>query len=323
MIEPIRDRLWRIEVPLPDNPLRSINSYLIRSPDRNLIIDTGLDRKECLEAILAGLDEAGADLGKTDFFVTHMHADHSALVPKLARDGSRVYFNRPDAEVFEGVSPWETILEYAGRNGFPEDELRAALQNHPGYKHGVRKIPEFTFLEDGDCVEAGDYRFRCVQTPGHSRGHTCLYEPEKKIFVSGDHILIDITPNIQCWRDGMNPLADYLASLEKVRELDVEIVLPGHRRLFRNLRERVDELKGHHERRAEEVISILSRGSQNAYRVASQMTWDLDCASWDLFPVAQKWFATGEAIAHLRFLEEKGMVSSRTEADRVTFSTRA
>jgi len=320
MIEQIQDQLWRIEVPLPGNPLKSINSYVIKSPSRNLIIDTGLDRQECLDAILAGLDEVGVDLEQTDFFITHMHADHSALVPKLAGDASKVYFNRPDAEVFEGVSPWETILEYAGRNGFPEDELRAALENHPGYKHGVTKIPDFTFLEDGDLLEIGDYRFRCVQTPGHTKGHTCLYEPEKKLFVSGDHILIDITPNIQCWRDGMNPLGDYLVSLDKVRALDIELVLPGHRRLLRNCRERIDELKRHHDDRAEEILSVLSGGTQNAYQVASGMTWDLDCASWDLFPVAQKWFATGEAIAHLRWLEERGEVFSETEANNVTFS---
>jgi glyoxylase-like metal-dependent hydrolase (beta-lactamase superfamily II) len=320
VIEQLQDHLWRIEVPLPGNPLKSINSYVIKSPSRNLIIDTGLDRQECLDAILAGLAEVDVDLDETDFFVTHMHADHSALVPKLARDGSKVYFNRPDAEIFEGVSPWETILEYAGRNGFPEDELRAALQNHPGYKHGVTKIPDFTFLEDGDPLEIGDYRFRCVQTPGHTKGHTCLYEPEKKIFVSGDHILIDITPNIGCWRDGMNPLGDYLASLDKVRALDIELVLPGHRRLLRNCRERIDELKRHHDRRADEILSVLSGGAQSAYQIASGMTWDLDYASWDSFPVAQKWFATGEAIAHLRWLEERGQVCSKTEENNVTFS---
>ena len=320
MIEQIQDHLWRIEVPLPGNPLKSINSYVIKSPSRNLIIDTGLDRQECLDAILAGLDEVDVDLDETDFFVTHMHADHSALVPKLARDGSKIYFNRLDAEVFEGVSPWETILEYAGKNGFPEDELRAALENHPGYKHGVTKIPDFTFLEDGDPLEIGDYRFRCVQTPGHTKGHTCLYEPEKKIFVSGDHILIDITPNIGCWRDGMNPLGDYLESLDKVRALDIELVLPGHRRLLRNCRERIDELKRHHDKRADEILSVLSGGAQNAYQIASGMTWDLDYASWDSFPVAQKWFATGEAIAHLRWLEERGEVRTETEANNVTFS---
>ena len=76
-------------------------------------------------------------------------------------------------------------------------------------------------------------------------------------------------------------------------------------RLFRNCRERIDELKHHHEVRAEEALSVLGRGSQNAYQIASGMTRDLDYDSWALFPVAQKWFATGEAIAHLKTALEK------------------
>jgi hypothetical protein len=38
------------------------------------------------------------------------------------------------------------------------------------------------------------------------------------------------------------------------------------------------------------------------------MTWDLSYDSWDLFPVAQKWFAAGEALAHLKYLETRGIV---------------
>jgi glyoxylase-like metal-dependent hydrolase (beta-lactamase superfamily II) len=322
MIEQIQEDLWRIEVPLPGNPLKSINAYYVKGEPRSLLIDTGLDRKVCLDAIRSGLDAVGADPDKTDFFITHMHADHSALVPKLARESSRVYFNGPDAEVFKEIGHWEVILRYAGRNGFPEDELRAALQNHPGYKHGATKIPDLTLLEDGDRIEVGNYRFTCVQTPGHTRGHMCLFEPEKRILLSGDHILIDITPNIQCWREEMNPLDDYLASLDKVYALEVDLVLPGHRRLFRNCRERIDELKAHHERRADEALGVLGEGSRDAYQVASQMTWDLDYASWEHFPVAQKWFATGEAIAHLMYLEGKGEVSRNLEANNVTFSRR-
>ena len=64
----------------------------------------------------------------------------------------------------------------------------------------------------------------------------------KKILISGDHILSDITPNIQCWSDQEDPLKNYLASLDKVYQLDVDLVLPGHRRVFKNFRERISEL---------------------------------------------------------------------------------
>jgi glyoxylase-like metal-dependent hydrolase (beta-lactamase superfamily II) len=128
----------------------------------------------------------------------------------------------------------------------------------------------------------------------------CLYEPDKKILVAGDHILIDITPNIQCWTDEQNPLQDYLTSLDKVNDMEIDLVLPGHRRVITDHRKRIAELKEHHRARLEEVLSILEDHPQTAFEVASQMTWDLDADSWEDFPRAQKWFATGEAIAHLR-----------------------
>ena len=71
---------------------------------------------------------------------------------------------------------------------------------------------------------------------------------------------------------------------------------------------RNQELKKHHASRLDEVLAILDNGTMSAYKVASQMTWDIDCERWDQFPVAQKWFATGEALAHLRYLEEEKKV---------------
>lgn len=112
----------------------------------------------------------------------------------------------------------------------------------------------------------------------------------------------------------------YLASLDRVYELEANFVLPGHRHLFRNHRERVEELKRHHQKRAGEILVILENSSKNAFQVAAEMTWDIECESWDLFPLTQKWFATGEAIAHLGYLEEKGMVLSKKEAQMIAYS---
>jgi glyoxylase-like metal-dependent hydrolase (beta-lactamase superfamily II) len=319
MVEEVLPNLFRIEIPLPGSPLKSLNSYLIRGPQRNLIIDTGMNRKECLEAMQAGLQDLGVDLEQTDFFITHMHADHSGLVARLAPDTSTIYFNRPDAKSFEGRGGWESMLQYGGRNGFPEDELRAALHNHPGYKYSPDRIPELTILEDGDAVNCGDYRFTCVQTPGHTRGHMCLYEPVRKILVCGDHILGDITPNIQSWSGQENPLKSYLESLDRVYALEVDLALPGHRSLVRNCKERIDELKRHHQERANEVLSLLGKQGKHAFQVASEMTWDIDCESWELFPVSQKWFATGEAIAHLIYLEDKGMIFRADDGETIMY----
>jgi len=309
--------LFRLKIPLPESPLKYLNSYVIRDSERSMIIDTGLNRAECLEAMQAGLRQVGIDLKKTDIFITHLHADHFGLVGKLATDASDVYFSRPEKELMESWEGFGAMIAYAGRNGFPENELRAALDKHPGAKYGSEWIPELKVLEDGDEIHVGDYHFKCVTTPGHTMGHTCLYEAAKKFLVAGDHILIDITPNIQCWSDKQNPLKHYLASLDKVAGLQIDLVLPGHRRLIKNPATRIEELKAHHRRRLDEVLTILEERSMTAFEVAARMTWDLKYDDWNDFPVAQRWFATGEAISHLRYLEEAGKVLRGTQ-DKLT-----
>ncbi|MFZ0946362.1 MAG: MBL fold metallo-hydrolase [Syntrophobacteraceae bacterium] len=320
MVEEILPNLYLIKIPLPGSPLGWLNSYVIKGPDRNLVIDTGLNRRECLEAMQAGLGEIEVDLKKTDFYITHMHADHIGLAPILAKDTSTVYINRPDKEYMENWIGWDAIIGFAGLNGLSAKELQAALSNHPAYKYGIDVPAEASAVDEGDTFRYGGYCFQAVATPGHTRGHTCLYEPEKKVLVSGDHILFDITPNITCWTEKGNPLKSYLASLDKIYGMQVDLVLPGHRGALGNCRSRITELKEHHRSRLEEALSILKQGPKNAYEVASMMTWDIECDSWEAFPASQKYFATAEAVAHLRYLEDSGQIFRENKAGSIVFS---
>jgi glyoxylase-like metal-dependent hydrolase (beta-lactamase superfamily II) len=320
MIEEILANLYKIEIPLPKSPLKALNSYVIKSTERNLIIDTGWDQKECMNAMQAGLRELGVDIRKTDFFITHLHADHFGLVSNLMADTSKIYFNQPDVDRFRSGFRLDDFVNFARLNGYPENELQATLQSHPGLKFRAKEGLTFHILKEGDTISIGDYVFECIETPGHTWGHMCLYEPNKKIFVAGDHILNDITPNIQLWSDEWDPLKEYLTSLDKVYELDIELVLPGHRGIFKSCKERIQELKQHHQKRLDEIIFILEKGDKNAFQVASEMSWDIICDSWDLFPVSQKWFATGEAIAHLKYLKEKEIIRKEMREQRIVFS---
>jgi glyoxylase-like metal-dependent hydrolase (beta-lactamase superfamily II) len=322
MTEEVLPDLYKIEVPLPRNPLKALNSYVIKSQKRNMIVDTGMNREECMTAMNFALKELDVDLDKTDFFITHMHADHLGLVSALATDTSTIFLNQQDADIVmlaRNPEYWYAGLRFASLNGFPEKELKEALEKHPGYRYSAKGNVKFTIPTEGTVIDVGDYRFKYVETPGHTEGHTCLYEPDKKILVAGDHILLDITPNISLWNYEHNLLEQYMTSLDKVYRLDVRLVLPGHRRIFRDSRKRIRELKEHHQTRIEEILSILDKGAKTAYQIASQMSWDLDCGSWDLFPVSQKWFATGEAIAHLKYLDEKGTIKRETSGDRIKF----
>jgi glyoxylase-like metal-dependent hydrolase (beta-lactamase superfamily II) len=323
VIEEVATDLYKVEVPLPDNLLRSINSYIVKASDRDLIIDPGMNREECLNVMRTSLKKLKVDLRRTDFFITHLHVDHFSLVLKLATEESTIYFNRPDMGIVDRIRRGtfrEDMAHFSLVSGFPEDELKKILDpGADGYYKSERDLP-FKMMEDEDIINTGDYVFKCLRTSGHTEGHTCLFEPNQKMLICGDHLLEDITPSIQSRSDEGNPLEKYLESLDRVYDLDIDLVLPGHRGVFRGCKERVTELKKHHQERADQVIAILEKGSQDAYQVASQMTWNVNCDSWDFFPVLQRWFAAGEATAHLKYLEGKGTVRKEIKRQKIVYS---
>jgi glyoxylase-like metal-dependent hydrolase (beta-lactamase superfamily II) len=313
-IHPNYPDLYRITVSLPGNPLKSLNSYVLIGTDRNLIIDTGFNLPESLEDLRGGIRELGLDMGRTDIFLTHFHADHCGLVPKIVSPDSVVYMNEADRDLFDDVmdntdDSWARVGRRLLNEGYPKDELERTQAANPAKKY----LPEATFASvpvvDGTRLSYGDFRLECVWTPGHTPGHVCLYDKAKGIFFSGDHVLFDITPNITAWVTLPNSLQHYLNSLLRVRNYPVRVTLTGHRENNGVLSERVDQLVAHHQNRLADVENILeNRPGLNGYEVASCMKWDIRAKNWAAFPPGQRWFAVGEALSHLSYLVNLGKV---------------
>jgi glyoxylase-like metal-dependent hydrolase (beta-lactamase superfamily II) len=324
-MEEILPHLYRVVVPLPRNPLKEVNSYILTSDDRNLIIDTGMNRPECLEVLTAGIKEIGIDLEKTDIIATHYHADHQGLVATFLKDGSSAFMGEKDAAAMNlGATTHARKMpmgDYAALSGFPEEVLLEAQKNHPGFKYGPQTTVDYIPVNEEKTFHVGDFSLNVIETPGHTEGHIALYEPNRKIFFSGDHVLGDITPNIQAWTDDYDPLDLYINSLKKVHNLDVDMCYPAHRSFIPDLKKRVSELMEHHRTRANEVIDILEGKTLSSYETAGLMSWDIVAKSWDDFPVMQKWFATGEAIAHLRYLENKDCIRREMVDGKIFYTT--
>jgi glyoxylase-like metal-dependent hydrolase (beta-lactamase superfamily II) len=320
MPEEVLPDIYRIEVPLPKNPLKYTNAYLIKGSERHLLVDTGFNWSECLQALKSGLKLFNASLDKIDFFITHLHGDHSGLVYQLCSSDARVYCSRVDAELLmETASPAygrESDRLY-NRHGFPANMLGKGY-NKRDYISG--EFMNYVYLNPKDRISVGSYRFEAILTPGHSPGHLCLYEPFQQILISGDHILDDITPNITAWPNVNDSLGSYLNSLEQIQQLHVRMVLPGHRGLIHNCAARVRELQEHHRVRLNEIMQILANGAQTAYQVAGSMTWDMHYKNWNESPLFQRWFATGEAIAHLEYLHNQGQVKKSSQEKHCLFS---
>lgn len=305
--------LWTFPIVLPDNPLKWLNCYVIKGEpgDRNLLIDSGFKRPECLAALKEGMDALGIRAEETDVFFTHMHSDHTGNADSLQAMGCRIFMGSLDYSLFkyEFKKLRARTRKRALREGMSGEIYDQIFDRNPAVLYRTESFDAIS-LEEGDIITYGNYRLQCIFTPGHTPGHMCLYDEEKKILFLGDHVLFDITPNITAWSVMDDALGTYLDSLKKLREFDVELALPAHRSTGAvTLYQRIGELLEHHERRLEETQRIVEQnGPIDAYSISGQMSWRIQAKNWDEFPPGQKWFAFGETEAHLDYLVKRGLI---------------
>ena len=311
MVSQITDNLYTIPVPLPGNPLKNLNVYVFTG-SRNLLVDTGFRQEACREALLAGLAQLGISMDNTDIFLTHLHSDHTGLAPELAVPGTNVYIGSRDLSHMPGGSStfsWaETDARFA-QEGFPWPLLRELTHKNPAQALSPVPYDGYLPVEDGDVFSYGGHQLQALWTPGHTPGHMCLFEPATGICILGDHVLFDITPNITRWHGIPDSLGDYLQALRRIDALAVTLPLPAHRAVHGDFHSRCQALQTHHRQRCQEVLHILSGSkAETAWDIAAKMRWNIRCRGWEDFPTPQKWFAVGEALAHLDYLMALGLV---------------
>lgn len=303
--ERIADDIVKIEVDLPKTPLRITNSYLVLGPERNLLIDTGFNHPVSREAMLRGLEELKVDMRRTDIFVTHLHSDHAGLTQLIATPETRIYMSEADGRIVAGGREsefWEKFKEFYHFTGLYAGGHVTGVADHPGYAYAPSVSDNITFVPDGHRFSVGKYNFTCVLTKGHTRGHICLHEADRRILFSGDHILGKITPNITQMSFDHDALGEFLDSLDLVDRLNAAVAYPGHRVPIEDPRGRIGELRRHHDHRLREVMDIVGDGRVDTVEVARRMRWSLTIEDWLAYPPAQKLFSAGEALAHLHYL---------------------
>lgn len=309
--------IYKVEIPLKGNPLKYINVYVIKSEDESLIIDTGFNTDEILELTKEYMKELNIIPSKSHLYLTHLHSDHTGLINYFDKLGVEIYMPDVDAKLLKLFRErhgehWTNIEKYAHMQGLDEDELK--IEDHPGYKFRPREDFNYTSKNPGDSISIGDFNFEVIDLSGHTPGMAGLYDREKDLLFCGDHILGEITPNIQFWGfDVGDSLGIYFKNLEKVRDLNIKHLYGSHRTLIKDVNARVDELLNHHKARLSETVDALKRGATTVRDVTKQMHWDISAKNWDEFPKSQKWFAAGEAHAHLEHLRSLGICNYEVE----------
>ncbi len=318
-ISEVAPGIFRIVVQLPISEVGSMNSYVIVDGDRNLIVDPGMAHPTCYEQMEKAIEDLGLDLGRTDFFITHHHLDHFGAVSRFLRGKSKIYISKPEADFIERVASGEVQAEtrdFLEMLGFPEKNAMGVVSQFYSDEYRQERCWPFRYVADGEVIVRGNYHFTCLVAPGHTIGHSCLYEPGGSVLISGDQI----TAGIQFLIDRPNPLADHLQSLARLREMDVKLALPGHGFPFGDHSKKIDQLLAHHQGRSEAAYSALGKNGRDAFEVTLALD-DLlsDRDRLDILPLIRRFIHTRHTFAYLQYLAAQGRVRREHRHGRILF----
>ena len=304
----------RLQVWIPIPALGHVNSYLFHGEDPS-IIDPGMLSGRSILDLTRSLAKRGyklPDIGRV--VLTHFHVDHATGSAILGLEGAEIYAGWRDAwylnrEFKEYV---EAAIVLFRQHGAPKSEVELMVKSHPGMRLGYayEALRELGVkpLREGDHVRLGQWSLRVVETPGHTPGSIILVDDNETIAFVGDTILPGITPHVTLHDPDSDPLGDYLSSLRQIADMKLRIAYPGHRDPITNPAGRALELIRHHEERLQEILEVLKReGPLIAYEVAERVRWRVRYSSWEDYPPAERFFALGETLAHLRRLEVEGL----------------
>jgi glyoxylase-like metal-dependent hydrolase (beta-lactamase superfamily II) len=316
----ILNGVHQIKTPAPESASLYTNIYVIEGGDGHILVDSGWDSQESLWALQEGVKSANLKLRDIkQVVITHIHPDHYGLSTKIKQIcGAQVAIHRIDAGfIFSRYKDFDNLIkqtaELLRQNGAPEDELpqlkEASLWMN---KYVTPDLPEVN-LEDGGTISNDSFEFEVLWTPGHSPGHICLYERERKFILTGDHVLYDTTPHVGFNpQSGDNPLGDYISSLKKLERLKVNFILPGHGPVFNALGLRIENILQHHEERKRAIMRSLHDGLKTAYEIAHQIPWMVNegGTTFQDLSVWNRRMAVHETIAHLKLLMEEDRVGN-------------
>jgi glyoxylase-like metal-dependent hydrolase (beta-lactamase superfamily II) len=194
----------------------------------------------------------------------------------------------------------ETML----RHGIPDDVVSALSSVSRAFRAWGARADVTRVLHDGDEMRFRDRTLHVHHRPGHSPTDTVFHDRERRILIAADHLLGHISSNPLLTRppegSGERPqaLVAYLDSLTATREMDVDLVLPGHGDPVTDHSSLIDERFALHRRRADKILQLLKERPRSAHEVAQ--------ALWGNIAVTQAYLTLSEVLGHVDLLLNDG-----------------
>ena len=310
--------LHQIKTPMPRPELPYVLAYAFEGTEGVTLFDAGFGTPEATEALTAGLAACGYRPGAIRrLIISHTHPDHygmAAWVKEQAPDSELVMSEHEwawlEARESRGEGWMARSDEWLMRHGMSRPEIDEGHRAEQGWRPGaaLSTVRPDRLLEDGETLAFDGWELEAVWTPGHTPGHLCVFERQRRLMLTGDHVLPHISPNVSLHSDqeGTSPLADFRRSLERVASYDTALGLPAHEFTIADLPERCGQLLHHHDDRLDEVARAAREhdgAGSTAREVAERVQWNT--GRFVDFPLMMQRSAIGETLSHLQLLADE------------------
>jgi glyoxylase-like metal-dependent hydrolase (beta-lactamase superfamily II) len=297
--------LWRLRLPLPWPGVPHCNAWAVAAGDGVVLFDTGMHEPGSLAHLERALDQVRLRLEHVRLVAcTHAHSDHyGQAAPIMERAGCQLWMHPNHAHMTAAAADPDAWLarrlEVARQSGVPAEALRRYAEQRRDQGFGVARIVEpDRELVDGVTVDTDLGPWTVYETPGHAPSHVCFHQPDRRLLISGDHLLGRVSLYYDYgWTP--DPAGEFLRSLDVVDELGARLCLSGHGRPFADVRAHIEANRTLVHQRLASVARAIAGDPRTVVEVVPQVYGEPlndTTASW--------WLA--ETLCYLTHLERQG-----------------
>jgi glyoxylase-like metal-dependent hydrolase (beta-lactamase superfamily II) len=299
--------VFRLRLPLPWPGVPHGNAWALAAGDGVVLFDTGIHAPNSLVQFERALAMCGLALEDIRLVVcTHAHSDHYGQAAPIveradcelwmhpAYEHARHWAEDPDAAILRR-------LEIARQSGVPEEPLRRyAAERATNSDSGIAAFVEpDRALLPGVVVDTDLGPWTVHETPGHAPSHVCLFQPERRLLISGDHLLGRISLFFD-YGYSPDPVGEFVRSLDVVEALDARLCLPGHGRTFTDVHAHIEGNRALVSERLSATQAVIASGEPlTAFEILPRVYGS------ELSPPLAQWLLT-ETLAMLLHLEVTG-----------------
>jgi glyoxylase-like metal-dependent hydrolase (beta-lactamase superfamily II) len=306
--------LWRLRLALPFPGVPHCNAWALSAGDGIVLVDTGMHEPGSMVELERALAQVGLTVDQVGLVVcTHAHPDHWGQAATICdRTGCEFWLHPNHEHAFATAGDPDLALarriEMGRQSGVPAATLARYAERARDIPSGIARVIEpDRALVPGVSIETDLGTWGVVETPGHTPSHVCLLQPERRLLISGDHVLGRISLYFDYgWSP--DPIGEFLESLDRVDRFDTRLALSGHGRPFLDVHGHIEGNRQLVRERLDAVLAAMDDGPMTALEIAPNVHEEeltANNAPWVL----------QETLCYLRHLELAGRAAPLSEGE--------